>query len=239
MSNKYLLLLAGKSGTGKSAALRDLAPQEGVLYLNCEAGKELPFPNKFEKHTITDPLQIYEAFTYAENTKRIHTIVIDSITFLMDMYESNYVLTAEDTMKAWSNFAQYFKKLMQYYVARSTKNIVATAHTLDKYNESDMVMETSVPIKGALKNQGIEAYFSTVLGCKKVTLDKLEGMRSPLLTLSTREKLHEFKYVFQTEITKETINEKIRSPMGLFKEEEVYIDNNVQNVIQRLHTFYN
>ena len=35
-------------------------------------------------------------------------------------------------------------------------------------------MKTSVPIKGALKNNGVEAYFSTVVAAKKVSISDLE-----------------------------------------------------------------
>lgn len=36
--NKRLVLIVGKPGAGKTASLRDLDKQEGVLFLNCEAG---------------------------------------------------------------------------------------------------------------------------------------------------------------------------------------------------------
>jgi len=36
--NDNLILLVGKSATGKSAALMGLKNPEGVMYLNCEAG---------------------------------------------------------------------------------------------------------------------------------------------------------------------------------------------------------
>lgn len=36
--NDQLVLLVGKSATGKSASLMNLRDPEGVLYLNCEAG---------------------------------------------------------------------------------------------------------------------------------------------------------------------------------------------------------
>ena len=36
--NDHLVLLCGKSATGKSASLMGLEKPEGVLYLNCEAG---------------------------------------------------------------------------------------------------------------------------------------------------------------------------------------------------------
>ena len=98
--NDHLVLLVGKSATGKSASLMGLENPEGVMYLNCEAGKRLPFKSKFKQYVITDPLQVIEAFDHAESQKDVHTIVIDSLTYLMDMYESVYVLNATNTMKA-------------------------------------------------------------------------------------------------------------------------------------------
>ena len=62
---KDLVLIAGASSSGKSASLMNLEDHPGVMYLNCESGKRLPFPNKFDKYVITDPLQVYEAFDAA------------------------------------------------------------------------------------------------------------------------------------------------------------------------------
>ena len=104
------------------------------MYLNCEAGKKLPFRAKFKQYTITDPLQVMEAFEAAETMEGVHTIVVDSLTYLLDMYESVYVLKSSNTMQAWGQFSQYFKELMQQYVAKSTKNVIFTAHTSDTMN---------------------------------------------------------------------------------------------------------
>lgn len=98
--NDHLVLLGGKSATGKSASLMKLKNPEGVMYLNCEAGKKLPFKAKFKQYTITDPLQINEAFEAAENMPDVHTIVVDSLTYLLDMYESVYVISSSNTMQA-------------------------------------------------------------------------------------------------------------------------------------------
>jgi len=243
--NDNLILLCGKSTTGKSASLMGLEKPEGVMYLNCEAGKKLPFPAKFIKggdgnpgFVIIDPLQIYEAFIKAEEMPDCHTIVIDSLTFLMDMYESMYVLTSTNTMQAWGTFAQFFKKLMQDYVAKSTKNVIVLAHTLDQLNEGEMIVETKVPIKGSLKNNGIEAYFSCVIASKKVPVVKLTEFESPMLTITPQEQALGFKHVFQTSLTKETVNERLRSSMGMWDTKETYIDNNIQHVINRLHEYY-
>lgn len=36
--NDHLVLICGKSATGKSASLMNMDNPEGVMYLNCEAG---------------------------------------------------------------------------------------------------------------------------------------------------------------------------------------------------------
>lgn len=200
--------------------------------------KKLPFKAKFIQKTVTDPLQIIEAFDWAETQDGIHTIVVDSLTYLLDMYESLYVLTAANGMQAWGQFAQYFKSLMQQNVARSSKNVIFTAHTSDSLNESEMLMETKVPVKGSLKNNGLESYFSVVISSKKVSLKQLKEYGSKLLTITPEEEALGFKYVFQTKITKETVNERLRGPLGLFDTKETFIDNNMQLVLNRLKDYY-
>ena len=237
-TNDHLVLLCGKSATGKSASLMELQDQPGVMYLNCEAGKKLPFKSKFEQLVVTDPYQVHQAFDEAEEMPDIHTIVVDSLTFLMDMFESVYVLPSANTMKAWGDFAQFFKTLMQDRVASSTKNVIFIAHTADSHNESEMVMETKVPVKGSLKGTGIESYFSAVIASKKVPLKQLKDYTNDLLVITPEEEALGYKYVFQTKLTKDTVNERLRGPMGLWANNETFIDNNMQNVLNRLKEYY-
>ena len=236
--NDNLVLLCGKSATGKSMALRNLRDPEGVMYLNAENGKRLPFRSKFKEFVIVDALQVEEAFVHAEQMPEIHTIVIDSLTYLLDLYESTYIVNSSNGMKAWAEFNQFFKRLMQQHVAKSTKNVVFIAHTLDSLNESEMIMETKVPVKGALKNQGIESYFSCVIASKKVKIKDLTDYESDLLTYTDEEKMLGLKYVFQTRLTKETVNERLRGPLGLWDTKETFIDNDMQKVFDRLHEYY-
>lgn len=236
--NDNLVLLGGKSAAGKTASLKGLKNPEGVMYLNCEAGKKLPFRAKFKQYTITDPLQVMEAFAIAETMPNIHTIVVDTLTYLLDMYESLYVVGAVNGQQAWGQFAQYYKGLMQQHVAKSTKNVIFLAHTADVLNESEMAMETKVPVKGSLKNNGIESFFSLVIGAKKLKLKELKEYKSPLLTITPEEEALGFKYVYQTKLTKETVHERIRGPLGLFDTSETFIDNDMQQVLDRLHEYY-
>jgi hypothetical protein len=237
--NDQLVLVSGFSGTGKSASLRNIRNQERWLYNGTEAGKRLPFQNKFINKRIADPYEVLEYFDQAiANKDKLDGIIVDSVTFLMDMYESKYVLGSSDTQKAWGNFAQYFKELMQDKVVLWGKPTIITAHLLDKLDTVKHEMKTEVPIKGALKNQGIEAYFSTVVSTKRVTLLELEKYGSDLLTITDEDRDVGFKHVFQTRITKETTGERIRAPMGMFTREQTYIDNDCQLLLDHLTKFY-
>ena len=238
MINDNLVLICGESVGGKSASLRNIKDQNGAIYCNLESGKKLPFPSQFRQITIIDPLTLYGIFDEAEKSPKIHTIIVDSQTYMMDMYESVHVLTAVDTQKAWAGYQQFFKKLMQFYVAKSTKNVIFTAHTLATFNEAESLMEKKVPVKGALKNIGIESFFSVVVAAKKVPLKMLEGYENPMLTITPDEEAIGVKHVFQTRLTKETVNERIRAPMGMWAIPETYIDNDVQVLMEKLHGYY-
>jgi len=236
--NDHLVLISGKSATGKSACLMGLENPEGVMYLNCENNKKLPFRSKFMELTVTDPLQVYEAFEEAEGMPNVHTIVVDTATYMMDMFESMYVLAAADTRAAWGDYAQFWKKLMQNYVANSTKNVIFLAHTSDVMNETDQVMESFVKFKGSIMNNGVESYFSTVISTKRVSLKDLKEYDNDLLDITEEDEAVGFKYVFQTKLTKKTTGERVRSSLGMWDRKETFIDNNAQHVVNRLREYY-
>ncbi|MFC0819730.1 hypothetical protein [Moraxella marmotae] len=84
----------------------------------------------------------------------------------------------------------------------------------------------------------VESYFSCIVSTKKVTVDSLNDYQNELLTYTDREKALGIKYVFQTQITKETVDERMRSPMGLFDDSETFINNDVNLVLKRLNEYY-
>ena len=212
--NTQLVLISGYSATGKSASLRNIRNQENWYYLGVEAGKQLPFKNSFKNLKIEDPYQVYEAFDYAtEHPDECEGIIIDSLTFLMDM-------------------------LMQDKVLKFGKPTVILAHTQDFIDDKTLETKTYVPIKGSLKANGIESYFTTIVSTKKMPLKDLEPYSNDMLTITEDEELLGFKYVFQTKLTKQTLGERIRSPMGMFKKEETYIDNDVQILLDHLKQYY-
>lgn len=239
MANHNYVLICGESATGKSTSLRNIENPEGVLYLNCEVNKSLPFRSKFKEITIVDPMQVYQAFTQAESREDIHTIVIDSLTFLMSMFETVYINNAKDTRAAWGNYQKFFKELMYNYIAKSSKRIVVLAHTSDTIDMDRGVMITQVPVKGALKELSIEAFFSIIVVSKKVTIQELDQQEeSGLLHISDKERALGYKYVFQVNPTQKTSHYRVRGPIGLFDDNIVYMDNDAEKLLSIISAYY-
>lgn len=236
------LLIAGESGAGKSMSLRNIKGPEGVLYLNCEGGKPLPFKNNFKRVTVDDPYEILEFLKRVREDKkgRYHTVVIDTASFMMNRFESLHVIGAANTQAAWGTYGQFFPKLIYDYVAPLEQHTIMLAHLEGIMNEEAGRVEYKVPVKGALAKNGIEAFFTTVMYARKMTIKDIEkeAEEGELLKITERERDLGFKHVLQTRTTRQTVGDKIRSPWGLFKDEEVYIDNDAQAVIDRLKAYY-
>lgn len=236
--NPHMVLVCGYSATGKSMSLRNLKNQEKWFLLNTEAGKYPPFKNKFKHYRVSDPYQIIEAFEVGKDSSDCEGIIVDSLTFLMDMLETQYILTASDTRRAWQDYQQFFKTLMQEKVVLFNKPTIFTAHVADSVDEKTYDLKTCVPIKGALKGTGVEAYFSTVVAAKRIAIKDLEPYHNDMLHITDEEQEIGFKYVFQTRLTKESLGERIRSPFEMFSKEETFIDNDCQILLDHLEKFY-
>ena len=235
--NDHLILICGFPSTGKSASLVNLRNPEGVVYLNTEAGKRLPFKSKFTTHTITDVFQVPEAIEAYEDDPSVHTIVVDSLTFLMDMFESEEVLKSSNKMGAWSDYQQYFKDLLQQKVARSSKKIIFTAHIQSDLTDKG-VFECKIPVKGALKGNGLEAYFSVIVYTKRMAVKELKPYVSDILNITEKNEREGYKYVYQLQLTKDSLGDRIRGPMGMFDENQVFMDNDAQLLLDQLDIYY-
>ena len=238
--NPKSILISGESGVGKSFSLMNFKGPEGVLYLNCEGGKPLPFKNNFARITIDDPEEIFDYLEKVKGKKKYHTVIIDTISFMMNRYESLHVLNAANTMAAWGNYGQFFPRLIYDAVAPLEQHVIMLGHLEAVLNEETGRTDYKVPVKGNLNKNGLEAYFTTVLNARKVAIKDIEkeAEEGELLTITDRDRHLGFKHVFQTRTVKQTVGDRIRSPWGLFKDEETYIDNDVQKVIDRLKAYY-
>ena len=230
-----MALICGKSGTGKTMTLRNLPKQQGVLYLNCEGDSELPFDHEFKSFLVTHPHQVPQCISEAEKAESIHTIVIDSLTFLADMYVNQIIIPAQDARNEWGVYNTWMHDLLMSHCARSTKNILILAHTIDELNEEDRLMETKVVLPGKKINvQGLESYFNTVVGTFKKPLDELEDYTNDLLVIDDWDEAVGYKHVIQTFSSRTSTKDRLRGKYKMWAPNELYIENDIVHVLKRM-----
>ena len=235
--NKNIVLVMGKPNTGKSTSLMQLHNQDKMAYLNADL-KELPFKSNFAVNVeIKDAYDVLNFIDEIEQEASVEGGVLDTITFLMAMYERQYVKGAANGQKAWGDYGDFYRSIV-HKLKSGTKDYAILAHASTELNETSAQYETQVPIKGAVGRTGVEADFTTILSTKQIPIKKLEGFENDLLHITDEEKEDGFKFVFTTHITKESVGEKMRSAMGLWKRNELYIDNNLNQVFARLKEYY-
>lgn len=233
--HKYMVLISGKTGTGKTASLRNIRDQKGLWYLNFDAGKDLPFKNEFVTAVMDDPKEIATVLEKAEKSPTCHTVVIDTLSMALTMFVNRHVLTADNVQKEWGEYARWFQNLMNGPVAKSTKNLIFLTHTTNVTNE-DRITEIVAAAPGKRLNlEGIEAFFTTVVSTKKLPIGELTGHDNPHLNITETEKKRGVKHVYQTDVIGDTNNERMKSGgMSIWSFEETFIDNDLQIVIDRL-----
>lgn len=235
--NKNIVLIMGKPNTGKSTSLMNLSNQDRMIYLNTDL-KELPFKNRFLKNVeVSDALDVLAYIHEIEQSPQVEGAVLDTLTFLMSMYERQYVNGSTNTQKAWGDYGIFYKEFI-HSIKAGTKDYAILAHEDTFLNEQSMQMESRVPVKGSVGKIGVEADFTTILSTKQMPIKKLEGFENDLLHITDAEREDGFKYVFCTRVTKESIGEKMRSAIGLWDRKELYIDNDLNQVFNRLKQYY-
>lgn len=239
-TNDQLILIAGEPATGKSASLMNIKGKDKWYYFNTESGKKLPFKNDFREIIITDPKAVLNYMDQlTANIDKVNGVIIDSVSFLMEQYETRYIYNSTDSRGAWGDYQQFFKQLLQDKIANFKKPVIITAHNRTERDGDSLVnSKTSVPVKGALKNIGIEAYFSLIVVSKIVSLVDLEPYQSELLNITPDDELVGYKHVFQTRVTKDTVGINIRSPMGMFTPAQSFMDNDTQLLLDWVNKYY-
>jgi len=242
--NPKSILICGESGHGKSASLLAIKDRTDVLYLNCENGKPLPFKNQFKKKTITDPEDIIGFIDQLVNLgdeNPFNFVIVDTVSFMMDMFERVHVTNSPNSQKMWGEYGQFFPRLMDATAKLENTFFIFLGHLDSVLDDDEGIMKHKVPVKGALSKKGIEAFFTTVVYVKRMKVkDILKGCPNPssLLNITPKEETQGYKHVFLTEPDKTTIGGRIRSPLGMWAEDELYIDNDAGAVIKRLVAYY-
>ena len=237
--NKNIVLIMGKPNTGKTSSLRNM-DQSNLVYLNTDL-KEVPFRGTFMANVeISNAPDILDYIAEIEGNSSVKGAVLDTLTFLMQMYERQYVVPLAGTKQgqsAWGDYGNFYRNFI-HAIKAGTKDYAIMAHEEIFLNEQAMTMESRVPLKGAVGKVGVEADFTTILCTMQMPVKKLEDFKNDLLTITDNEREDGVKYVFCTRVTKETTGGKMRSAMGLWNRNELYIDNDLSLVFKRLKEYY-
>ena len=168
MTNSFskTLLISGESGTGKSTSLMNIKNPEGVLYLNCDSGKALPFNSRFKEVTVNDPYDLFEYFDQInkDETKRFHTIIIDTVSFLMDKLGKWKLSPAYDVTYAYNPNNRWLRQHQMSVNGKRNKigrlDLMAVTEVLDPRSKRviiDQVVEGISEWKGIGKEAGVPA----------------------------------------------------------------------------------
>ena len=160
--NDKTVMCIGDTGTGKTSSLRNLDPSK-VCYINID-NKPIPFKHKdlSKNVSLKSTQQLINGMEQIEEELHIEYCVIDTISFLGDMFFSEHIENSTNGMKAWSDYKSYILKIIN--MAKVSRiNYIFLAHAQDVYDEREMVTKTFAKIQGSLKGGGLEGHFTYVL----------------------------------------------------------------------------
>ena len=239
VSNPLTLLVMAPATMGKTFCLRNINSFGKAVLINCDA-KPLPFPQHTLKTVVPEnSLQIFDLIAAVEESDTVDVGIIDTVTQLGADYVNQYVVDAEDTRAAWGEYKTFMERIMSA-IKSSSKTWIIMAHEQSTLDEASGIVSRSAPFQGGFAKIGLEANFSTIIGCSDMTPSKLQDeFKNDHLTITEDEKFDDYKYVFMTRRTREARGVKYRAPFGFWERKELYVDNDIVPVLQRLHKYHN
>ena len=207
------VIVVGKSGSGKSTSLRNLNP-ETTAVINTER-KQLPFKgaNKFMNVPVQSLKDFNAAMTKAMSSDKIETIVIESFTSLVEMIyrEADVRFKGFDV---WSFYNKEIDRILN--MSKNTNKHIIYLAIDGAYEGDDGVQERFVAVDGNRWKKRVEKEFVVCLYTDNhYSNDKTD-------------------YRFRTQSQGK---DSAKSPMGMF--DELYIDNDLKQVIDKCNEYYN
>ena len=203
------VLIMGKSGSGKSASLRNFK-KEDVGIINV-ISKPLPFKN--ENNLAIVNTDKYIDVTAILKKSKAKSIVIDDAGYLITnqfMNQHSDVGGGNAVYNLYNDLADNYWKLIGEIKELPDDKIVYVMMHIERNDFGDIKPKTIGKLLDDKVN--IEGMFSIVLRAKKV----------------------DNNYYFFTQSTE---NDVAKSPMGMFK--DLYIDNDLKAVDDTIRDFYN
>ena len=241
LQNNHSVLVLAPSTMGKTFCLRNLPEFGKTVYINTD-GKPLPFrtdKKKFIEVLPGHPDEIPGIIEKASNTDVVTNIVLDTFTTMADARVDEVVEKADDKWEAWGGQKSFLNGIVKD-VKMTDKNFVVLAHETMAVDEDSGTVNRYAHIQGGFGKIGLEAHFSTIIGCTSIRPSTMKGIvpENDLLVVTEYEKEDDIKYVFQTRRVASTPGAKYRAPNGVWSRNELYIDNDIVPVIKRLDEYF-
>lgn len=204
------VLVMGRSGSGKSASLRNMKEQTAVVNVN---NKPLPFKNNDNLNVMNcdEYLKIKQALRVAYE-KGYRVAVIDDAGYLMTskFMAGHRQAKGNSQFDLYNEIADNYYSLIKYIVDELPSDMIVF---VTMHEEKNDMGESRPKTIGKLLDDKVcvEGMFTIVLHAMK-----LDG-----------------KYVFATNTDGLDVT---KSPIGMF--DETYIDNDIQFVVEKIRDYY-
>ena len=217
--NKKMLLLVGGTGTGKTTSLRNLN-KDRTAYIDFDrkAIKAFKDMDKFREWVKIDFVDhLIPGLTGLEADSDCDTIVIDTLSFALDMFVAQHIDTAADTRAAWGDYKRFYKDMINH-VKTSKKSFIFMTHPKTVYNEQEMESKTYAYAQGSIAGK-MEGDFAVVIYTRKYL--NQDGLPS---------------FGFSVNLTKETLHTSVKTPFGMFGEPTLD-DNDIMEVFKAIEEY--
>lgn len=226
MSN--LVIVLGKSGTGKSTSVKSLNPKETVIFNTL--GKRLPFKgsnavyneankNLFKIHDYTSILAYLDSID--KKAPHVKNVVIDDATYVMRM--EFFDRSKERGFDKYNELADHFRSIIQKCNSlRDDLNIFMMLHTDTEESDGSIVS-----YKAASVGKLIDKMFNP-----------LENVTITLFSQPKYDDKGKPTFGFYTHNLRDSgIEIPAKTPEGMFEDD--FIPNDLQIVVDKMNEFYN
>ena len=214
--SKAIIGIVGSSGTGKSTSLRNL-PTDKTHIIDLER-KGMPFPKKFPHTSSCSSVKEFnDALNVALADESCEVIVIESFTKYVEILHT----LSDRSFKGFDIWNYYNKEI------RTMLDKVKNDHAVVIFTAIDEIVELAQPSGNAFNVRRIKVQGKQHAGCIE------KEFLMVLFTEVKRDKEGNTRYVFQTNSDGIT---SAKTPMGMF--DKMYIDNDVNEVIEKAKKYY-
>ena len=217
----------GVSGSGKTTACQRLMELPTTLYIIAEIGLKRPaFATGCTIVELVDPASLSAVIEEQLATGKFNALIVDTYSSVLSRYESDHVLTSSNTQDAWGKYGQFHIKSIGYLseLANAGFNVIVINHKKEIYDKEGNLLRSTLPLKGAMANYGVEATFNIMVECCTLDPISIAAFPNPHLVITPREQRQQVKHCFKLEADIGDLSPLIKIPTQLYGEDSLVVN---------------